>query len=107
AADCPATATAPATQVNHTGTLKCLKCFMFAPHIPRPARLRNGRRVVYANELRTNRPPGSLPRPFMSETGGAMKPLGSFLRYLLNINTIWAVMILTGFVLCVVQHYLP
>jgi len=43
----------------------------------------------------------------MSETGGAMKPLGSFLRYLLNINTIWAVMILTGFVLCVVQHYLP
>jgi len=36
-----------------------------------------------------------------------MKILGSFLRYLLNINTIWGAMILVAFLACVLQHYLP
>ena len=36
-----------------------------------------------------------------------MQLLGRFLRYVLNINTIWGLMILISFVACVVQHYLP
>lgn len=36
-----------------------------------------------------------------------MKQLGGFLRYLLNINTVWGLMILSAFVLTVAQHYLP
>jgi len=36
-----------------------------------------------------------------------MKLLGSVLRGLLNINTIWGLMILLAFALCVVQHYRP
>jgi spore maturation protein A len=36
-----------------------------------------------------------------------MKTVGSLLRYLLNINTIWGLLILVAFVLCLVQHYLP
>lgn len=36
-----------------------------------------------------------------------MKAVGYFLRYLLNINTIWGLMILISFFACVVQHYLP
>ena len=34
-----------------------------------------------------------------------MKVFGQFMRFFLNINTIWGLMILTAFVLCVVQHY--
>jgi spore maturation protein A len=34
-----------------------------------------------------------------------MKVFGQFMRFILNINTIWGLMILTAFVLCVVQHY--
>jgi spore maturation protein A len=34
-----------------------------------------------------------------------MKVLGQFMRFVLNINTIWGLMILTAFLLCVVQHY--
>ncbi len=33
--------------------------------------------------------------------------MGRFFRSILNINTIWGLMILTAFALCVVQHYLP
>ncbi|MDM8007236.1 MAG: nucleoside recognition domain-containing protein [Phycisphaerae bacterium] len=36
-----------------------------------------------------------------------MKILGSLFRCLLNINTIWGLMILVSFGLCVGQHYLP
>lgn len=36
-----------------------------------------------------------------------MRMLGNFIRYVLNINTIWGLMIVASFVLCVVQHYLP
>lgn len=36
-----------------------------------------------------------------------MRIIGRLLRYLLNINTIWALMILTAFGLCAAQHYLP
>lgn len=36
-----------------------------------------------------------------------MKTLGALLRYLLNINTVWGLMILAAFGLCVAQHYLP
>ena len=36
-----------------------------------------------------------------------MKILGGFLRYVLNINTVWGLMILVSFLLCVAQHYLP
>lgn len=36
-----------------------------------------------------------------------MKILGSLLRYLLNINTIWGLLILVAFALCLYQHYLP
>ncbi|MBI4581530.1 MAG: hypothetical protein HY718_17660 [Planctomycetes bacterium] len=36
-----------------------------------------------------------------------MRAVGVFLRYVLNINTVWGVMILAAFVLCVVQHYRP
>jgi spore maturation protein A len=36
-----------------------------------------------------------------------MKLLGRFARFFLNINTIWGLMILAAFVLCVVQHYWP
>ncbi len=36
-----------------------------------------------------------------------MKLLGNFLRYFLNINSIWGLMILVAFVLTVAQHYLP
>jgi len=36
-----------------------------------------------------------------------MKLVGQFFRYLLNINTIWGLMILVSFFLCLVQHYLP
>ncbi len=36
-----------------------------------------------------------------------MRILGSLLRWLLNINTIWGLMILTAFGLCAAQHYLP
>ena len=36
-----------------------------------------------------------------------MRVLGQFMRSVLNINTIWGLMILTAFFLCVVQHYLP
>jgi spore maturation protein A len=36
-----------------------------------------------------------------------MKVLGQFFRYILNINTIWGLMILISFFLCLVQHYLP
>ncbi len=34
-----------------------------------------------------------------------MRVLGQFMRFFLNINTIWGLMILTAFLLCVVQHY--
>jgi spore maturation protein A len=33
--------------------------------------------------------------------------MGKLLRYLLNINTVWGLMILISFVLCLVQQYLP
>lgn len=36
-----------------------------------------------------------------------MRYLGQFLRYLLNINTVWGFMILIAFGMCVVQHYRP
>ena len=36
-----------------------------------------------------------------------MKLLGKFMRFFLNINTIWGLMILTAFLLCVYQHYWP
>lgn len=36
-----------------------------------------------------------------------MKILGALVRYVLNINTIWGLMILTAVVLCAAQHYLP
>jgi len=36
-----------------------------------------------------------------------MRILGSLLRWLLNINTIWGLMILVAFGLCAAQHYLP
>jgi spore maturation protein A len=36
-----------------------------------------------------------------------MKLLGAIFRSLLNINTIWGLMILIAFALCVAQHYLP
>jgi len=36
-----------------------------------------------------------------------MRFLGNLVRGLLNINTIWGLMILTAFVLSVVQHYMP
>lgn len=36
-----------------------------------------------------------------------MRILGSLLRWLLNINTIWGLMILVAFGLCAVQHYRP
>lgn len=36
-----------------------------------------------------------------------MRFVGTAIRYLLNINTIWGVMILTAFALCVAQNYLP
>ncbi len=36
-----------------------------------------------------------------------MRFLGGLLRYLLNINTVWGLMILSAFALCVVQHYAP
>lgn len=36
-----------------------------------------------------------------------MKTLGGLARSLLNINTIWGLMIVISFVLCVVQHYWP
>lgn len=36
-----------------------------------------------------------------------MRYLGAFIRSLLNINTIWGLMILSAFVLCAVQHYCP
>lgn len=36
-----------------------------------------------------------------------MSALSRFMRYVLNINTIWGLMILASFVLCVVQHYQP
>ncbi len=36
-----------------------------------------------------------------------MRVLGSFFRYLFNINTLWGLMILVSFALCVAQHYLP
>lgn len=36
-----------------------------------------------------------------------MKMIGAVLRSLLNINTIWGLMILVVFLLCVAQHYLP
>ena len=36
-----------------------------------------------------------------------MRVLGKFMRSVLNINTIWGLMILTAFFLCVIQHYLP
>lgn len=36
-----------------------------------------------------------------------MRILGAAVRYFLNINTIWGLMILTAFVLCIVQHYAP
>jgi spore maturation protein A len=34
-----------------------------------------------------------------------MRIFGQCMRFILNINTIWGLMILTAFVLCVVQHY--
>ena len=36
-----------------------------------------------------------------------MKLIGAMLRSLLNINTIWGLMILIAFLLCAAQHYLP
>lgn len=36
-----------------------------------------------------------------------MKILGTLFRYFLNINTIWGLMILIAFVLCIYQHYMP
>jgi spore maturation protein A len=36
-----------------------------------------------------------------------MKQLGAFFRYILNINTIWGLMILTAFVACVWQQFAP
>ncbi|NLE59721.1 MAG: hypothetical protein GX616_15280 [Planctomycetes bacterium] len=36
-----------------------------------------------------------------------MRTQGDLLRYLLNINTVWGLMILSAFGLCVAQHYLP
>ena len=36
-----------------------------------------------------------------------MRILGGIIRYLLNINTVWGLMILSAFGLCVAQHYLP
>jgi spore maturation protein A len=36
-----------------------------------------------------------------------MKMLGQLMRYVLNINTIWGLMILASFLACVAQHYLP
>jgi spore maturation protein A len=36
-----------------------------------------------------------------------MKILGGFLRHILNINTVWGLMILVSFLLCVSQQYLP
>lgn len=36
-----------------------------------------------------------------------MKLLSGLIRSILNINTIWGLMILAAFLLCVVQHYLP
>jgi len=36
-----------------------------------------------------------------------MKQIGAVFRYLLNINTVWGLMILSAFALTVAQHYLP
>lgn len=36
-----------------------------------------------------------------------MRALGTVMRALLNINTIWGLLILVAFVVCVLQHYLP
>lgn len=36
-----------------------------------------------------------------------MKTISAGFRFLLNINTIWGLMILSAFVLCVIQHYQP
>jgi len=36
-----------------------------------------------------------------------MRVLGNCLRWFLSINTIWGLLILSAFVLCVAQHYLP
>jgi len=36
-----------------------------------------------------------------------MRVLGTFMRAVLNINTIWGLMILISFFLCAAQHYLP
>ncbi len=36
-----------------------------------------------------------------------MKVIGGIIRYFLNINTIWGLMILAAFVLCLAQHFLP
>lgn len=36
-----------------------------------------------------------------------MRLIGGLLRYVLNINTVWGVMILVSFALCIAQHYLP
>lgn len=36
-----------------------------------------------------------------------MKLLGRFFRYILDINTVWAAMILISFAACLAQHYLP
>ncbi|MBN2447465.1 MAG: hypothetical protein JXO22_12105 [Phycisphaerae bacterium] len=33
--------------------------------------------------------------------------MGKLMRYILNINTIWGLMILVAFLLCVAQHYMP
>ncbi|HRX85392.1 MAG TPA: nucleoside recognition domain-containing protein [Phycisphaerae bacterium] len=36
-----------------------------------------------------------------------MRTLGAFFRALLNINTIWGLLILSAFAVCMLQHYLP
>lgn len=36
-----------------------------------------------------------------------MQFASKFFRFLLNINTVWGLMILVAFALCVIQHYLP
>ena len=36
-----------------------------------------------------------------------MQAIGKLVRWLLNINTLWGLMILATFVLCAAQHYLP
>ena len=36
-----------------------------------------------------------------------MKSLGGFLRYILNINTLWGLMVVVSLVVCVVKQYLP